>query len=374
MLQKPFRGGSGQLDCGPSKRKPFALSHTLQTTLMLAFLTPRSFHAAMPRDYWHVLEPMGKHIEIETLGGYHIDMREKARPYNGPSRDGFPLRDQNREGLQLLPVTVTQMALGHYDCWLEDGDENRVEIIERCADWLCEQHGPCPGKMNGWSYGFDHGRLSIKAPFISAMGQGQGISLLVRAHKIVGKDRYLEIANDALQPFHHPVEQGGVTAFLPDGDIVFEEYPCSPFSHILNGFIFALWGVHDFGIYMKNEKALELAKAGLDTLAKMLPRYDVGYWSRYGLFPHPKPNVASPFYHELHIAQLRALHVVYPRDVFEEYAGRWEKQFQSWPNFIRAVHAKVRFKRWVKALKKELAKAGIETDKASEYWTGAKSL
>ncbi|WP_081614396.1 D-glucuronyl C5-epimerase family protein [Novipirellula maiorica] len=340
---------------------------------MLSLLTPRGMHLAMPRDYWHVLEPMGKHIERDSLGGYHIDMREKARPYKGPSKDGFPLRNQNNEGLQLLPVTITQMALGHYDCWLEDQDPERKETIRRCADWLVQQHGPCPNKMNGWSYQFDHGRLSIKAPFISAMGQGQGISVLVRAHKIFGDDRYLETAKVALEPFYYPVDQGGVTAYTSDG-VAFEEYPSNPFSHILNGFIFALWGVHDYGIYTQDEKTLELAKAGAETLAKMLPRYDVGYWSRYGLFPHPSPNVASPFYHELHIAQLRALYVLYPHEVFQQYADRWERQFGSWPNFVRAVYGKVRFKRWVKSTKKRLAAAGIETDAAADYWSGKATL
>lgn len=338
---------------------------------MIRFLTPQGLHAAMPRDYWHVREPMGRHIATDVLGGYHIDMREKARPYRGPSKDGFPLRNQNSEGLQLLPVTVTQMALGHYDCWLEDQAADREDIIRRCADWLTEQHGPCAGKLDGWSYGFDHGRLGIKAPFISAMGQGQGISLLVRAHKIVGDDRYLDMARTALEPFFHGLEEGGVTAHLPEG-VYFEEYPCRPYSHILNGHIFALWGVHDFGVYTEDTDIRQLAQAGAETLAKLLPRYDVGYWSRYGLYPHPRPNVASPFYHELHIAQLRALHALYGNALFAEYADRWERQFASWPNFVRAVSAKVRFKTWVKATKRRLRDSNIDVDaeSATKIWTG----
>lgn len=327
----------------------------------------------MPRDYWHVREPTGKHIATDTLGGYPIDMRDKAKPYRGESRDGFPLRNQNNEGLQLLPVTVTQMALGHYDCWLEDQSSDRVEIIGKCADWLVDKHGPCPGKMNGWSYGFDHGRLGIKAPFISAMGQGQGISLLVRAHKLIGDDRYLETAKEAFEPFLHGLDAGGVTAFLPDGDIYFEEYPCQPYSHILNGHIFALWGVHDYAIHLQDDRAKELARAGTETLAKMLPRYDIGYWSRYGLYPHPSPNVASPFYHELHISQLRALHILYGHSVFAEYADRWESQFQSWFKSVRAVYGKVRFKKWVKSTKRQLTAKGIEVDAATNVWTGSQS-
>ncbi len=341
---------------------------------MPSWFSPYSVYARMPRDYWHVREPTGKHIEVNSLGGYPIDMRGKAEPYSGESKDGFPLRDQNREGLQLLPVTVTQMALGHYDCWLEDQSEERVDTIRRCAEWLCEHHGSCPAKLDGWSYHFDHGRLGIRAPFISAMGQGQGISLLVRAHKIIGDDRYLETCHQAMKPFYEGLADGGVTAYLPDNGIYFEEYPCQPYSHILNGHMFALWGVHDYGIYLDDDKALQLAQAGADTLAKLLPRYDIGYWSRYGLFPHPTPNVASPFYHELHIAQLRAMHLMYRHQVYADFADRWERQFTSWINFTRAVYAKVRIKKWVKATKQQLAAQGIEVDAATDIWTGSKQI
>lgn len=338
---------------------------------MLRLLTPRLWYEKLPRDYWHVREPMGKHIATDGLGGYPIDMRGKTSKYRGQLHDGFPLRDQNREGLQLLPVTVTQMALGHYDCWLEDQRQERVDAIRRSADWLTKQHGPCEGKLDGWSYWFDHGRLGIKAPFISAMGQGQGISLLVRAHKIIGDERYLETAKLAFKPFLHAVGEGGVTAFMANGDVFFEEYPCQPYSHIFNGHVFALWGVYDYATYLNDQTAHQLASSGRATLIKMLPRYDLQYWSRYGLFPHPRPNVASPFYHELHIAQLHALYALFGDNAFAEYAARWESQFDNWLNCLRAVYEKIRFKKWVRETKKRLRSDGIEVDAAEQTWTAS---
>jgi predicted amino acid-binding ACT domain protein len=51
----------------------------------------------------------------------------------------------------------------------------------------------------------------------------------------------------------------------------------------------------------------------LATLAGNLHRWDNGAWSLYDLYPHPVPNVASSFYHLLHIHQLEELSASHPR-------------------------------------------------------------
>lgn len=332
---------------------------------MAILKTPAQYFADLPRDYWHVKEPLGQNFIRGILRGYYIDMREKAREnqYHGPQKDSFPLRDQNREGLQLLPVTVTQLALGYYEFWLENQQKEHLGRFLQCADWLVENHTSCPGKMGGWLYHFDHGRLGIKAPFISAMGQGQGVSVLVRAYQLTKKDIYLSTAQKALAPFDIEVSQGGVKAETKDG-IYFEEYPCLPYSHILNGHIFSLWGLYDYAISQDDARVMELFEQGTATLEKLLPRYDLGFWSRYGLYPHPMPNAASPFYHELHIAQLRAMSQITENPIFDQYADRWEAQFENWVYFLRAFYGKVKFKVWVKLRKKNISKTPFLSQEA----------
>jgi len=321
------------------------LHQKIRTMNMLP--TPNRILRWLPRDYWHVREPIGTNFTTDTLRGYYIDMRGKTKKYRGPSRDGFPLRHQNGESWQLLPVTVTQMALGHYESWLVDSERADLDRFLTCADWLTENHGQCPDKKDGWSYHFDHRRLGIQAPFISAMGQGQGISVLCRAHQETGNPKYLDTAKQALEPFYYTVEEGGVLGKLDDG-VLFEEYPCQPYSHVLNGHIFAAWGLHDYAIHQNDTHVAELFRQGAETLSRYLPRYDVGTWSRYGLFPHPQPNFATPIYHELHIAQLRAMYTLTRRDEFVEYADRWEKQLDNWYCFGNALYRKIRFKLWLK--------------------------
>ncbi len=53
--------------------------------------------------------------------------------------------------------------------------------------------------------------------------------------------------------------------------------------HVLNGFIFALFGLYDFYKLTHSEVALDLFNEGIETLKANLKRYDLGYWSRYDL-------------------------------------------------------------------------------------------
>ena len=72
------------------------------------------------------------------------------------------------------------------------------------------------------------GNTAIRSRRYSALAQGQGISVLVRAHKESGDVRYLESAQRALASFFQTTDSGGV-AFTDDrGDLWFEEYIVSP--------------------------------------------------------------------------------------------------------------------------------------------------
>ena len=108
---------------------------------------------------------------------------------------------------------------------------------------------------------------------------------------------------------------------------VLQEYPTDPPTHVLNGWINALWGLYDIanaGGKLADD-ARDAYQRGLEALAARLPLYNTGWnWSRYDLFPHAIVHVTSPFYHRLHVEQLRAMHDLDPRPMFAETADRWE--------------------------------------------------
>jgi hypothetical protein len=175
------------------------------------------------------------------------------------------------------------------------------------------------------------------------MVQGEGASLLVRLFKETGKEHYAEAARRALLPLELDAASGGVQALL-EGRPFPEEYPTTPPSHVLNGGMFAMWGLHDVGVGLDERATLAAFAQAVDTLAANLHLWDLGYWSRYDLFPHPVPNVASSFYHDLHINQLRAMHQLSPRADLAETAARWADYAASARHRGRALAQKAVFR------------------------------
>jgi heparosan-N-sulfate-glucuronate 5-epimerase len=106
--------------------------------------------------------------------------------------------------------------------------------------------------------------------------------------------------------------------------------PSRPPHHILNGHIFALFGLHDYARSTGDARASELFEKGVDAVRKRLPDYDLGIWSKYSLNPHSgwrdHWNVAAPIYQQVHVDQLRFLHAITGDSIFEKWAARWDAQ------------------------------------------------
>jgi hypothetical protein len=113
---------------------------------------------------------------------------------------------------------------------------------------------------------------------------------------------------------------------------------------VLNGGIFALWGLYDVGAALGDDQIAREFQQGADALAANLHRWDTGYWSRYDLFPHPVMNVASSFYHALHTSQLESMQVIAPRPEFEAAAARFAGYADRRVNAGRAFARKVLFR------------------------------
>jgi hypothetical protein len=184
----------------------------------------------------------------------------------------------------------------------------------------------------------------IPAPWPSGMAQGECASLLVRLHLETGRADFAEAAQRALLPYSVPSGQGGVQALL-HGRPFPEEYPTEPPSFVLNGAIFAIWGLHDVWRGLDDAQAGRQFTEATDMLAENIQRWDLGYWSRYDLYPHPGvTNVANFNYHRLHIEQLRALHGMEPRPQFEATAERFASYETHRSNRARAYAHKVAFR------------------------------
>jgi len=194
-----------------------------------------------------------------------------------------------------------------------------------------------------------------------------------------------------------PIENGGCLHIDLAGDWWIEEYITNPPTHILNGFIWALWGARDYVSAQKPEargqrsevrsqkselsateptknqerrtrnqepaasaaRSEQLSNAttqqlnnsvrgiwdrSLTTLEHNLESFDTGYWSLYDVAPVGLRNVASPFYHRLHIVQMDVMWRLTGKECFRACRDRWAGYAARPWNRGRALARKALFK------------------------------
>ena len=283
------------------------------------------------RSYYHVPQNLGKAFIPGRLEGYFNDLTAKAR-WCGPVDDkGIPVNVTEDGRKVYFATTIAQKALGHWDMWVITKNPVEREVFLKLGDWLVENQD----ERGGWPLWSQLG-LNLPSPY-SAMTQGEGISVLVRAWSLTRESTYLEAARRALEPLLRTVEEGGTRRAVPEG-CVLEEAPSPSINGILNGWVFALFGLYDYSLVQEDSQAHSLLRETLETLVVYLPRYNAGYWSFYDL----TGSLASPFYHRLHIAQLHALELAFPAyaGVFRRVREGWTRQLQSPICRIRAVGVK----------------------------------
>ena len=250
--------------------------------------------------------PIGTQFGPDDVRGYYIDLRVKAEAPAWPHPSLGRLEDR-------LWVRVHQWGLGAYERYLAGEGEQWLRNAMDVGRYALERQvrgGPQDGLwLNRLPY---TKTFQLPAGWPSAMAQGEGASLLTRLYIATGEERWADAARRAVAAMRLPSTSGGVQARL-SGEPWPEEYPTDPPSYVLNGGIFALWGLYDVGLALGDAEAARDFEQGAATLAANLGRWDTGYWSRYDLFPHPVMNVASSFYHALHTSQLEAMQVIAPR-------------------------------------------------------------
>jgi rhamnogalacturonyl hydrolase YesR len=296
-------------------------------------------------SFWHGMPYVNRCATFDKLGQYYMPFRYKAK-YNALfDKDGIPLLDyRGNIGPQYNPIAISQYGLAHYNIFKATGKNKNKEIAIRQADWLTSNLVLNSKGIWVWMHNFDWRYVeTLKAPWYSGLAQGQGISLLTRIYKQTGDSKYLKTAEKAYISLKTEVKDGGVIFTDDAGNPWIEEYIVSPPSHILNGFMWALFGVYDYYLLTGNEKIKESFDSFVNTLILNLQKFDTGYWSLYDLTSDGK-NLASPFYHILHLAQLEILYIISQEEVFEKWKKKWDQYLLSPTKKGKALLQKALFK------------------------------
>lgn len=251
---------------------------------------------------------------------YFIRWLPDARPFG----EGWNDATFSEDGVVQLntfrnPVQIAQYALDQYErC---DEASAKARFLAQADYFVRAQRAD-----GAYPYPIALPAYSANPGFISAMAQGEVASVLLRAFALTRNDAYLEAGKSALRPLLRSVDDGGAS-YIDGEDLFFEEIAADPPCHILNGHIYAAFGLWEYVAAGFADAALCNAhQTALATLDRWLERFDLGGWSSYDLAldENGRRHFASLWYHQFHIAQLRVFAAMTGRPRFHTMADRWE--------------------------------------------------
>ena len=119
----------------------------------------------------------------------------------------------------------------------------------------------------------------------SAFGQAFVLRAFNKAYQDTRNPKYKQYALRAANAFQIPLAKGGFMVPVGHDAWFYEEMPVTPVPFILNGHLVATIALLETFKLYSDPTVLAMANRGLKAAKLMLPRYDLGYWSRYDLNP-----------------------------------------------------------------------------------------
>ena len=252
--------------------------------------------------------------------------------------------DENAGTHYYSPVKIAHYALAAYNDYALNGDEKNLQIFNLHIRFLKENYALFNDRddLVVWLTPSTNPKYNIPINYKSAIVQGLIMSALVRAYLVNGDSQALDLANKSVNILDIPVEEGGLLAQSKWGPM-FEEYPCLPYSHVINGFMFCLIGLYDLYLIDKNNSVKQKFDVGISSLIKTFDDWILPYWSKYDLWDisnDKKVNLATRHYHFLHVDQLDILSQMSGKDELDQLSRLLVKQLKSPISFIRVYFNK----------------------------------
>jgi heparosan-N-sulfate-glucuronate 5-epimerase len=250
--------------------------------------------------------------------------------------DGLPMvRDTAAGPLYWNAVTLCHFALARH------GAADRVAFLAAAAKLR---------DLQAADGGFPYPRrpyrdYTLPDGWISAMAQGQALSVFSRAALMSGDQSYCEHGSRALAKLLTPIDQGGCATSLKDfaaplsNYVFFPEYPTRPIDYTLNGYMFCLLGLYDWSQLAPGSEAQTAFRQGIRTLRQILPYHDIDGFSTYDLSHYVLgllPYVSAP-YLGVHVYLLHALGCITADARLAYYEGRWTAKLEAMNKRLRLV-------------------------------------
>lgn len=277
---------------------------------------------------------------------YHLNEPVPLTPKSVLDSEGIPMYRKEQK-LYNHPVRLAHNAINFITSYQLTDDRRYLDEAEKYVQRLAKIAVEQDGAMIFFPYDFDVYLHNIptehmKPRWYSGMAQGQALSAFVRLYQITHDPNLLTLADKTylsltqLKSSDLPI---WVSMLDEQGYFWIEEYPMDEPTHVLNGFIFAIFGLYDYYQITKKEEVKELLQASITTVYDHIDRYRVPDGaSRYGL-KHPHQ---SKHYHHVHMDQLETLYHMTGESYFREVRQQFHHDWYGLPAKIYRQVDKVR--------------------------------
>jgi D-glucuronyl C5-epimerase C-terminus len=300
--------------------------HMMRGNRALPAPVERALNAALSRGPGYEPTPIGSAFDDTSIRGYYVDFRAKTTSPTAGDAESLP-------AIQLI-----QLALGWWERHIAGDPAAEQRFLALCG--AVEERSISEGGARLWPVNVAVPKYGLAPGWFSALPQGQAASVFVRAHLATGEDRFAELARGAIEPFLDP--NGSALVTTTAAGPMLEEAPSDPPSHILNGWMSALWGAWDVQLGLGDAAAAELFQTSVGRLRASLSDYDTGWWTLYSVYPHRIADLAKPIYHRFHITQLEVYERLTAYSEFGETRARWVGYDRA-GHRLRAVTQKAAF-------------------------------
>lgn len=239
----------------------------------------------------------------------------------------------SRRTPQEHPVHLAQYALAALAGYLRTKDTRYLDRALTNAERLVAQGERDEAGALWFPYYFAHRYydVTMPVPWWSSMGQGQPLSLFCRlAQLLPAEGRWRELADATFRTFDgwRALGRPWITTMDAQGYLWFEEYAgdVEPLL-VINGHIFAMYGLYDYAMLTGDPHAIDLFDGGATTIREYIATFRAPGGASYYCVREDycqRPEWQNVSYHPLHIQQLRMLAQMTDDATFEDAACAFE--------------------------------------------------
>lgn len=247
------------------------------------------------------------------------------------TNDGVPLRTIGAEDYD-HPVLQAQYLLKQLNTLRREGSQD-VEAMAKATLRRWQEVGVESRGGLYLPYGFEWHGGDLQPPWYSAMAQGQALSAASRLYEVLEEDWIKEIAERLMRSFELlPNRCDDSVPWVVDVDskgyLWLEEYPYPGQGQcVMNGHLFAAWGIYDYWRVFDDSRAKVIANAAIETSKNYFwQARNPGWSSHYDL----NKQLLIRNYHQTHISQLEMTYNITGNPFFLEMSDIYESDFPSY--------------------------------------------